>query len=131
QLMLTTSNGDLQVLDLKNNKEYSITGVKDYTLSPDEKSIVYTTQTANINALHWMLLQEGKPVTIWRGNNGEQPGGYVFDNKSEQLAFNVQRPDGKMIIWYYKTSQPIAVLKVDDIPAATTRNLPVSGVTSF
>lgn len=133
KLILNTSADGLEVLNLKSGKADFISGVKDYLMSSDEKSIVLVKKIIETDetCLELVNLEQSKHTTIWIGHNGERPGNFVYDQKGEQIAFTVQSPRGETAIWSYTDGQPTATLKINDKTTRFNNDLPISGITSF
>jgi hypothetical protein len=127
KLLLITSNGDLKLYDLITRKELSFPEVKNYVLSPDEKSMVFMRENGETNILQWYGLSEGVLLTIWTGASDEQTGGYIYDKSGYQLAFNVQSSDKNVTLWHYKKGESRAGLEVEN-NMIDLRGLKVSGV---
>lgn len=130
-ILLSTAEGSLKWLNLVTGKELLFVGAKEYVLSPTGENLLLMTEKEGVRILQWVDNKSGLPVTIWTGQGGELPGGYVYDKTGEQVAFHVRSAEGEQAIWYYKQGTDSAQLRADDGSTGFATDLHIAGVNSF
>lgn len=104
---------ELIIMNLKNGKKQTYTGVEYYWPVPKRKGIlIETTELSGKHTLLWTLLASGQSTRIWEG---PEVNNIVIDDQENKIAFFTQeKKQGNSRIFIYNVTEPSATEVVND-----------------
>ncbi|PSL45695.1 dipeptidyl aminopeptidase/acylaminoacyl peptidase [Chitinophaga niastensis] len=138
---LNTKGKELVVRNMATGRQKSFTGVTNFLLSNDGKTLLLQTESKKDSAitqsLNWVNLPDGNMIPIWSTGPGEQRSktdNFVFDATNKQLAFVVQAKvnnQAAISFWYYKSGTDKAILLANNQSAGIDPGLRLNNIISF
>lgn len=110
-LLLSDTSMNLTLRAFDGSKGLTFPNVLQYEMSPDGKNVLLKQNSSNKNeTITWVDLVKNAKTTIYQGEGANS---FIFDDKSQQIAFLVKTINGNAI-WYYKIGINKAILLVDN-----------------
>lgn len=134
KLLLSRSDGTLDILDLVFGRDKSFANVKDYSLSPDEKSLFLLTGNNSLDdeqVLRWVNLENGKSIVVWKGANTDEVRDFVYTKESDQVAFTSHSVDGTISIWHYELGKSFSNKVLDSKSTNISSKFILSNLRAF
>jgi dipeptidyl aminopeptidase/acylaminoacyl peptidase len=126
---------DLTLSNLSNGEKQNYTGLEQYLISRDGRTLVTKSKSIKNQdttfTLKWISLQSGEGKTIWEGKDVNS---LLFDESGTQLAFlTEQKTDNQLLhtCWFYKAGTSKAVELANDQAEGVDSNLTISQISSF